>query len=269
MPKTRINGININYKVEGWGEPLILIMGFSGGRIAWTLHTRTFKKAFQVITFDNRGAGKTDSPSGPYSIKTMADDTIGLLDYLGIDRAHILGVSMGGMIAQEVAINYPERVKKLVLGCTFARRDEISGHSAEYHKALDLAEDCPNDDILNIPIDKYMATIYSLASGNRLVQMLMGPVAMIRFKLGNNTGVEGQLEAILNHDTQERLHMIQAPTLVMTGTEDRLIKPSSSEVLASRIPNARLVKFEGGAHSFFVAMRSRFNKEVLDFLRAG
>ncbi len=269
MPKARINGIDMNYKVEGRGEPIILIMGFSGGRMSWFLHTRTFKKAFQVITFDNRGAGKTDRPTESYTIKTMADDTVGLMDYLGIDRAHILGVSMGGMIAQEVAINYPERVKKLVLGCTFARRDETSGHSAEYHRLLGLAEDCPNDVILNIPIDKYMSTIYSLASGNRLVQMLMGPVAMIRFKLGNNTGVKGQLEAILNHDTQERLHMIQAPTLVMTGTEDRLIKPSSSEVLASRIPNTRLVKFEGGAHAFFVAMRGRFTKEVLDFLTAG
>ncbi|MFC1847914.1 alpha/beta fold hydrolase [Chloroflexota bacterium] len=269
MPKARINGIDISYKVEGAGEPLVLIMGFSGDRRAWILHKRALGKRFQTITFDNRGAGKTDKPSEPYTIKTMADDTVGLMDHLGIERAHVLGVSMGGMIAQEVAINYPERVRKLVMGCTFARRDDVSGHSAEYYRSLGLEEGCSDDDLRIVTMTRLMGTVYSLASNNRLVQMIAGPVAKIRFRSGRDQGVKGQYEAILSHDTQDRLHMIQAPTLVITGAGDRLITPRSSDVLASNIPNARLVKVEGGAHAFFVEKCFRFNREVLDFLSAG
>ena len=105
MPKASVNGVNVNYKVHGEGEPLVLIMGFAAPRWAWFFQTRAFRKYYKVITFDNRGVGKTDKPSEPYTIKTMADDTIGLMDYLGIDKAHILGYSMGGIIAQELIIN--------------------------------------------------------------------------------------------------------------------------------------------------------------------
>ncbi len=123
MPKAKVNGINISYSVGGKGEPLFLIMGLGREGGDWVLQRRVFQKYFRVITFDSRGAGKSDKPGEPYTIKSMADDTVALMDYLKIGKAHVLGVSMGGMIAQEMAINYPERVGKLVLVSTTPGRD--------------------------------------------------------------------------------------------------------------------------------------------------
>lgn len=267
MPKAKVNGINLYYEVHGQGEPLVMIMGFGGSSGGWVFQRRAFQKYFQVITFDNRGVGRSDKPGGPYSIRMMAEDTIGLMDHLGIEKAHILGVSMGGYIAQELAINYPERVRKLVLGCTYARQDDTGGHTLEYHRGMGLAEGCPADELGRIPIAKVLRAELPLAFNSRLYRICTFPFINIYARLMATRGVAAQFQAIVGHDTLERLQMIRAPTLVITGTGDRIIKPGSSDVLAKMIPDARLVRIEGGPHSVFVGMRKRFNKEVLDFLR--
>ncbi len=246
---------------------MVLIIGFAGTQMGWIFQRLAFRKYFQVITFDNRGVGGSDKPTGPYTMRTMADDTIGLMDYLDIDKAHILGVSMGGMIAQEVAINSPKRVRKLVLGCTFAREDETGGHSLEYFKALGLEEGCSADQLRSVATGKVLGTVFSLSFNSRLYRMSVVPLSKVYARLVATEGVAAQFEAIVGHDTLDKLHMIEAPTLVIMGTQDRLIRPSSSEVIANRIPNAKLVKVEGGSHAFFLGMRGRFNREVLDFLR--
>ncbi len=270
MPKAKVNEINIYYKVHGQGEPLVLIQGLGGPRSGWIFQTRAFKKYYRVITFDNRGVGKSDKPSSPYTVRTMADDTIGLLDYLGVDKAHVLGVSLGGMIAQEIAINYPDRVNKLILGCTTAGLGDIERTEEEVRRAIGLREDFTEADIEALylrSMGKIMATITSLAFNRRLFKVVLVPGAKIYFRFGRVVkGIVGQVGAAVGHSTLDRLHQIKAPTLVIVGTEDKLVPPRSSEVLAERIPNARLVKVEGGSHSFFVEMRGRFNKEVLDFL---
>jgi pimeloyl-ACP methyl ester carboxylesterase len=115
MPKANIHGINLYYQVHGEGAPLVMVQGFGGGHRGWFFQTRAFKKYFQVIIFDNRGIGRSDKAPGQYTVRDLADEAIGLMDYLHIDKAHILGMSMGGMVAQELAINYPDRLKKLVL----------------------------------------------------------------------------------------------------------------------------------------------------------
>jgi pimeloyl-ACP methyl ester carboxylesterase len=267
MPRAKVNGIDLYYEVHGQGEPLVMIMGFGGSSAGWIFQRRAFQKYFQVITFDNRGVGRSDKPVGPYSIGMMAEDTVGLMDHLGIEKAHILGVSMGGYIAQELAINHPERVRKLVLGCTYARQDDTGGHSPEYYRGMGLAEGCPADELRKIPIAKVLRAEFPLAFNSRLYRICTFPFIGIYARRMATRGVAAQFQAIVGHDTLERLHMIQAPTLVITGTGDRIIKPSSSDVLAKKIPNARLVKIEGGPHAVFVGMRKRFNKEVLDFLK--
>ena len=138
MPLAKLNGVSISYQVEGQGEPLVMIMGFSGGRSGWIRQRPFFKKYYWVITFDNRGVGKSDKLLGPYSTRMMADDTLGLMDLLRIEKAHIMGVSMCGMIAQELAINYPQRVRKLVLACTYASQDEMRGDTLEHARFLGL-----------------------------------------------------------------------------------------------------------------------------------
>lgn len=268
MPKASVNGINLAYSVSGQGDNLLMIMGFSSDRYGWIFQRGAFKKHFRVITFDNRGVGRSDKPGGPYSVRTMADDAVGLLDHLDIDKAHVLGVSMGGMIAQQIAINHPARVRKLILGCTFAGRDETSGIAPEFPRALGYSE-YTDDDVRRESIWRLVGTLYSLAFNRRLYRMIFVPLARIQSRLNGATGLVGQLEAILAHDALVRLHTITAPTLVIAGTRDCVISPGSSEVLAGRIPNARLVTVEDGSHAFFMETRGRFNQEVLGFLRDG
>jgi len=269
MPKVKANGINIYYRVQGKGEPLVLIMGLGAECGDWILQACAFKRYYRVVTFDNRGVGKSDKPSEPYTVKTMADDTVGLMDHLGIDKAHILGVSMGGMIAQEVAINYPERVRKLILVSTNAGREEKGRHSPELLRAIGLKEDFSDEDIKAVDIGKVMASLNAHAFSGGAIKTVAVPFCWVRTKLFGIKGVKGQFEAVMTHSTLDRLHTIKAATLVIAGTEDRIVPSSSSDVLANRIPNARLVKIEGGSHTLVAEKRGRFNREVLDFLRGG
>jgi pimeloyl-ACP methyl ester carboxylesterase len=259
MPLARLNGININYQVEGEGEPLVMIMGFTAGRIGWMPQIRFFKKYYRVITFDNRGAGKSDKPPGPYSTKMMADDTVKLIDLLGVEKAHIMGLSMGGMVAQELAINYPQRVIKLVLASTYARQDETSGDTLEQAKFLHLAP------------EKKVRAMIDLAFNKPLYRFTISLLARVQIGFtgaSSTVGIEGQSEACLKHDTLERLSSITVPTLVIVGTGDKIIKPVSSDVIAGKIPNAKLVKVEGGSHYFSFEMKNVFNREVLNFLKS-
>src|SRR5437879_2360296 len=116
MPKVTVNGIRMFYEETGGGEPLILIMGFGGDHLAWAFQVRALAAHYRVVTFDNRGAGQSDAPEPPYTIRTMADDTAGLIAALGIERAHVVGVSMGGMSAQGVALAHPGQQTRTSLG---------------------------------------------------------------------------------------------------------------------------------------------------------
>ena len=259
MPLAKLNGININYQVQGQGEPLMMIMGFTANRNGWMPQIPFFKKYYRVITFDNRGVGKSDKPPGPYSTKMMADDTVRLMDLLGIEKAHIMGVSMGGMIAQELAINYPQRVTKLVLACTYASQDETSGDTLEQAKFLQLTP------------EKKISAMVGLAFNKPLYRFTFALLVRVQTKFmgtSGTVGIAGQSEACRKHNTLERLPLITAPTLVIVGTGDRIIKPVSSEVIAGKIPNAKLVRIEGGSHYFSFEMKSVFNREVLNFLKS-
>ena len=257
MPLARLNGINISYQVEGLGEPLVMIMGFTASRVGWMPQRLFFRRYYRVVTFDNRGAGKSDKPPGPYSTRMMADDTVRLMDLLGIEKAHVMGLSMGGMIAQELAINHPQRVMKLVLAATYARQDETSGDTLEQAEFLQLTP------------EKKAGALVGLAFNKPLYRFTFGLLARVQTRFigtSGRVGIAGQSEACLKHDTLERLSSITAPTLVIVGNADRIIKPVSSEIIASQIPNARLVKVQGGSHYFSFEMRNVFNREVLSFL---
>jgi len=245
--------------MEGQGEPLVMIMGFSATSRGWIRQVPFFEKYYQVITFDNRGAGKSDKPMGPYSTRMMADDTLGLMDLLGIEKAHLMGASMGGMIAQELAINYPQRVMKLVLACTYASQDETSGDTLEQTRFLQLTP------------EKKASAMIGLAFNKPLYRFIFGllATAQARFVGTSGTGgIAGQSEACRQHNTLDRLPLITAPTLVIVGTGDKIIKPISSEVIAGKMPNAKLVRVGGGSHCFSFEMKNEFNREVLSFLKS-
>jgi pimeloyl-ACP methyl ester carboxylesterase len=269
MPKALVNGINIYYQVHGSGEPLVLIQGFGGDHTGWFFQTRAFKKHFQVVIFDNRGIGRTDPSPAPYTIRTMADDTVGLMDFLGIDKAHILGMSLGGMVAQEIALDYPDRVRRLLLICTTPGQEEVSRVSPKLLEAFGVKDGTTQRDLGSVDFLQTATTVTALAFNKRLYRMILVPLTKLYVKRVGIAGYLGQAEAVAGHSTRDRLHLIRVPTLVMTGTEDRIVSPSSSDEIARIIPHARLVKVEGGSHAFFIEMRGRFNREVLDFLRAG
>ena len=261
MPIAKVNGISINYRVEGQGEPLVMISGFSATMDGWKYQTPPFKKHFQLITMDNRGVGKTDKPQGPYSIEMMADDTIGLMDYLNIKKAHILGISMGGAIAQEIAIHFPERVLKLILISTWAGQDNgLNGLSPETLEGTKL------------PVRRGTSRLVDLSFNKLLRRIIYVPLIRIqinRMSKPEATGITGQTDACLSHNTLNRLPLINAPTLVIAGTKDRVVKPTSSETIARNIPNARLVKINNGSHAVFMEINKVVNKEVQDFLITG
>jgi pimeloyl-ACP methyl ester carboxylesterase len=258
MPLAKLDGININYKVDGQGEPVVMIMGFGAPGSMGRSQIPFFKKYCRVITFDNRGVGKSEKPQGPYSTKMMADDTVKLMEHLGIEKAYVIGTSMGGMIAQEVAISYPKKVRKLVLACTYACQDETSGDTEELAKLWKQKQQHAPSAMVGLSFNK---PLYKYASGAfaRISMKFSGAADMV--------GFAGQREACRKHNALERLPLITAPTLVIVGTKDRIIKPVSSEVIAGKIQNARLVKIEGGSHCFFIEMKNVFNREILNFLK--
>ncbi len=271
MPKALVNGINLYYEVHGRGEPLVLVAGMGADHRSWLPQMRPFKRHFSVITFDGRGIGKTDRPPGLYSFDTLAADVIGLLDHLSLDRAHVLGESLGGIVAQEVAIGYPRRVMKLILAnSSVGRGGDMQPHPAlmkAYGRRDGVTE--TGFDPAKVNIGRAMRAHIALSFNGRIRTAFYTLMATLYVRPSAFRGMTEQIQAISAHTTIDRLHLIQSPTLVITGTNDRLVPPAMSDVLASRIPNARLVKVEGGPHALHVEMSRRFNREVLGFLVPG
>jgi 3-oxoadipate enol-lactonase len=261
MPKASINGINMNYNIEGQGEPLIMIMGLGSTSAAWRFQRRFFRKYYKVITFDNRGAGKTDKPAGPYSMKLMANDTVALMDNLAIEKSHVMGVSMGGKIAQEVAINYPERVDKLVLANTYCCQDDsMNGWTPEWTAAVDRF------------CETWKAPRVGIAFNGplwRFFGFFQIRISTMRKTPEEKAGYLAQKKAAETVHTIDRLPSVKARTLVITGTGDNLTRHTSSDTMAKIIPNAKLVKIIGGSHTLIVERSGEFNKVVLNFLKNG
>jgi pimeloyl-ACP methyl ester carboxylesterase len=266
MPVAKVGEINLSYKVSGEGHPLVLINGFGGAQNALFALVRAFAKHYRVVTFDNRGIGGSDKPTGPYSVRTMAGDTIGLIDFLGIEKAHLLGMSMGGMIAQEMAIDYPQRVDKLILCSTSAGGQPFRELWFDLIEASNHGWNRSRSDLAEVDLRKLIGAVTPRLFNRPFNRLVIAPLAKLMLRLGMTRVPVGQLEAMMSHDALERLGNIQAPTLVLAGSKDGLMPPHSGELLASRIRGAKLVIIEGGAHAWGADKPGRFNKEVLSFL---
>jgi pimeloyl-ACP methyl ester carboxylesterase len=259
MPVAQVNGIKVNYQVTGQGYPMVLIMGLGAALNAWKIQVDYFKRYFRVIVFDNRGVGKSDKPEGIYIPRVMAEDTAGLMEYLGIDKAHILGFSMGGAIAQEIAINFPEKVNRLILSSTFACNDKGSNGGTPEEVALD-----------RFPIREFMPRQLNLVFNNKSRRIFYIPIVWLQSLFMQNKdirGLQSQIEGLRTHNTLDRLSKIKCPTLVITGTKDQVVKPGSSDTLARMIPDAKLVKLENGSHMVCTEMADEYNNLILRFLK--
>jgi pimeloyl-ACP methyl ester carboxylesterase len=262
MPRLTANGIEIYYEIHGRGDPLLLIMGLRRNAEWWFRQVPTLSKHFQVIAFDNRGAGRSDKPVMEYSIRLFADDTVGLMNGLGLEQAHVLGVSMGGYIAQELAINYPEKVRGLILGCTGPGGRRAVMMSPERMEKFTAVKGLSPEEILRKDMDIYFSEDFITGNPGFIEDFIkislrhyQPPDAFFR-----------QFDACLKHDTVDRLGRIVAPTLIMTGNDDPLVPPENSAILEELIPHARLELFPGGRHCFFIEQADPFNHEVVSFL---
>ena len=254
MPLARINGIKFNYKVEGRGRPLVMISGIGLPLGSLNRQAAVLKKHFTVVRLDNRGAGKTDKPAGPYSTPTMAEDVIGLMDLLKIGKADVFGYSMGGMIAQEVALGHPDRLEKLVLCATYSCIDKESGPTPEVGKLAGLSG------------ADYLRAFLKLVSGSAARRFFWFWKMALTSSAESRAGFRAQLAACQTHNTVQRLGSIRASTLVVVGTNDRLIRPQSSEVLAREIPHARLTRIPNGSHLIPIERANDLSAVVLQFL---
>lgn len=261
MPKIRTTRLNTYYEIHGEGDPLLLIRGLGSTCDGFKAQVDGLSPSFRVISFDNRCVGRSDQPQRPFTIADMADDTAALLDALGVSSAHVFGVSLGGMIAQELALRHPTRVRKLVLACTHAG-PRTAARSPEWAVQLfNESRDMPRAEALRHSVLLLFAR-KTLEERPELVEETLAVMA------NNNQPKSSyllQLGAVMQHDTFDRLPQIIQPTLVLTGTEDTLVDPRNSCLIAERIPGARLLEFEETGHVFFTEKADEVNRTLIDF----
>ncbi len=276
MSAVTVGDVELYYEEHGSGDPLLLVMGLAADSTAWLFQLPAFSARYRTIVFDNRGVGRSSKPAGPYTIKQMGDDAAGLLAALGIDRAHVVGVSMGGMIAQELALQHPERVRSLVLACTYPEPDEEvrlgrASSVAQLGGSVDASGVATIDMATLDPMMIFSTLLPKVFSPTFLQTQLPTLMQLFGGALQWGFSIEAimaQVDAVMGHKSTDRLRHITAPTLVLTGDADLLIPPANSDVIAKEIPGATLVKIPGGTHGFNFETPELFNGAVLEFLAA-
>lgn len=265
MPYLENRGLRFYYEVAGSpaAPPLLIIAGLTDYMAKSQWQVADLARDYHVITFDNRGAGRTSVPPPSYTTADMADDAEAILTELDMRSAHVFGFSLGGMIALNLAIRHPQRVNRLVLGCTTA-----GGH------------------LLVRPSEQALGAMFSLAtSGDKRRDFLDG----VRFSLGPRTmetrpelvetlaeiaidnpqtaeGRAGQIQAVLTHDVADRLPEITGPVLVMHGEQDQIIPLENGRLLAQHLPNAHFIGYSDAGHLFFIEHAERVNRDIRAFL---
>jgi len=265
MPLATVAGRKVYYELHGEaaGEPLLLLSSMGGSCRGWlALQVPEFAPVRRSLIFEHRGVGESEDPGGPFTTADLADDTAALLDALSIPRADVLGQFMGGMVAQELALRHPERVRRLVLVGTYARPDAKRRLLFEKWRAMARDGVSPEvfvrerllwtlqDETLE-QADLVDAMARSFPDG----QLPSSPDLFMR-----------QCDACSGHDTSGRLREISHPTLVICGRQDQLTPPRFHRELADEIPDARLVTLAYGAHLVIAESAERFNHTVLQFL---
>jgi 3-oxoadipate enol-lactonase len=244
MPFVEHPGYRIHYQSFGdpGAPPLLLIMGLGMGSDAWDTLPTKLAEWFHVVVFDNRGMGSSSPSPGGFRIRDLADDAARVLDAAGIAQASVFGISMGGMIAQELALHYPSRVRSLVLGATFG--SQLRSHKPGLGVARDL--------LLVTLSSRNPRRMARLLVSNEFLAGNRGRFVQWLERLGHprRTAARRQILAIARHEAEDRLPQLRIPTLVLSGNQDRLVPVENSRRLARMIPRARLVELPGVGHAF-------------------
>jgi pimeloyl-ACP methyl ester carboxylesterase len=253
-------GTKIYWDQQGEGAPLLLIMGLGWSSHMWYRSRPVLAAQFRTIAFDNRGVGQSDIPPGPYPIALMASDAAAVLDAAGVERAHICGMSMGGMIAQEFALQYPQRVRSLILGCTAPGGPNAVQAEREVIQLLLAPRGNPEE--MAKAITPY---IYDPGTPDARKEE---DLAVRRPWFPTAEGYLAQLQGIMAWEAYSRLPQIAAPALVIHGESDRLVPPENGRRIAARIPNTELVMIPHASHIFPTDQTEAAHRIILDFLTA-
>ncbi|MEA2331187.1 MAG: 3-oxoadipate enol-lactonase [Thermoleophilaceae bacterium] len=261
MPATEANGRTLYYEVHGEGEPLLCVMGLAADTVAWALQVPPFSARHRTVIFDNRDVGQSALADGPYEITDMAQDALALADALELDSFHLLGVSMGGAIAQELALATPERVRTLTLAVTFPAGGAWARKLSEVWGARvqKMSREERIDELMLLTFSEEFfenpGTVDWLR-GMMLANPHPQPVEAFR----------RQLDACGRHDTRDRLPSLEMPVHVIGAEHDILVPVWKAQELAELIPDARLTVLPASPHGANVERADEFNRTVLDFI---
>jgi 3-oxoadipate enol-lactonase len=257
-----IGRYQLNYLDVGQGEAVVLIHGLAGDHKAWLPQIAALKDRFRVIAFDNRGAGKSTQVDEPVSTEDLADDTLQLMSYLEVDKAHVVGRSMGGAVAQHMALKFPERIISLVICASFAKMDALGRRLlTNMREALEWRwnwVDHARHSVANFVSADYF---------NRNPEQ----IAAIEGLIGGETRLPAcyvrQNEACQNHDTVSRLPQITQPALIMAGEYDPICSLTATKMLSNGLPNARTEIFSKASHFFLMEQPERFMQVLTGWLK--
>jgi pimeloyl-ACP methyl ester carboxylesterase len=248
VPTVEVNGFQLHHERRGSGEPMLLVQGMSGNSLHWgERFLAELERDFELVLYDHRGIGRSSRVSDPFTIADLAADAAGLLDALGLERVHVLGISMGGMVAQELVLGHPDRVRTLTLGCTYCGGPDAmltdEGVMAMLGEAM-LSGD--RDRAIRTGFEVNVSPGYAAEHSNyevfyEVAQAFPAPVPVIM----------SQLQAIQGHDTSGRLGEVRAPALVVHGTADQMLSSENAGLIARLIPGAKLELLHDIGHLFF------------------
>jgi len=261
MPFIQNQGAKIYWDEQGAGEPLLLIMGLAYPSDMWYRSRPVLAKNYRTIAIDNRGIGRSDMPAGPYPIALMASDALAVLDAAGVESAHVYGISMGGMIAQELTLQHPNRVRSLILGCTAAGGPTVVQAEPEVGRML-MARS------VMTPEQAAEAAIPFIYDAGTPRARIDEDVNIRRPWFPRPEAYLAQLQGILAWEGYSRLPRITAPTLVIHGENDRLVPAANGKLIAGRIPGARFLTLPDASHIYPTDQTEASDGAILDFLAA-
>ncbi len=266
MPYAKNNNVKIYYEIHGEGEPLVLIQGLGGTIQSWEKQIGYFAQNFKVITIDNRGAGLSDKPDSEYSIELFANDVKSVIDQLDITNINLLGLSMGGFIAQRFYKLYPDLVKTLILGCTGMGLNDPNHHmfSNELHQIMNCERNDKNHSFLIEEMHKHFFHPGFIKKNTDYMKTLH---YYIKTYPQPYHSYKRQLMACYSEkDLSQYLPQIKVPTLIIHGQDDKVVPIQNAYFLANNIPNAKLSVIPEAGHMFFIEKNNEFNSEVMQFL---
>jgi 3-oxoadipate enol-lactonase len=262
MPRARIDQLELFFETDGAGEPLLLLMGLGGEHHGWDLVRRDLARRYRLVLLDNRDAGASDEARGPYGIGEMAADALGVMDHLGIERFHVVGASMGGAIAQQLALQAPTRIATMTLVSTWGRTDAFL--RAVFTSWRRMAERLGPDELL--------AALAPWAFTHRFLESPSAEVVALqaafreRGVLGSVLAYQRHVDACLGHDTIGVLAILRTPALVLVGEDDILTPPRYGRALAAALPRAEVVVVPASGHACFLETPKLVTERLLRFL---